>query len=391
MYRRVFVIVCDSLGFGSSADAAQYGDAGADTIGHVSALAGGLTIPNMGWIGATSLRGIPAVFGFGHPHGRVALLSEASLAKDTIAGHWEMMGVVTDDPFVVFPDGFPQELISELEEKTSRHIIGNKAESGTVILEELASLEVEDPKNMIVYTSGDSVLQICGREDVEGGLEELYRCCEIARKITLSRPEWKVARVIARPYVLENGKPVRTVNRKDYAVAPPKPTVLEYIERSGMEVIGIGKIEDIFAGDGITRSLHSENNEHGMKLIDQVAGEDWQGLCFANLSDFDVLWGHRRDPRGYARAIEAFDVALGNFMEKLGKDDLLIITADHGNDPTWTGTDHTREDVPFLSWSPSMEHGEHLGHVYGFACVGASIADALGVELPDDYPGQSLI
>ena len=393
MFDRVFLIVCDSMGFGRADDAADFGDDNVDTIGHAAEFVGGLNIPNMERIGAGTLRPILGVKS-DVCEGVVALLEERSRGKDTVTGHWEMMGIVTEHPFVVFTDtGFPKELISELERRTGRHVIGNKAASGTVILEELGNAELSDPKNMIVYTSADSVLQICGNEKVGGGLSELYRCCEIAREITLSRPEWKVGRVIARPYIkTDAGDFIRTSNRRDYSVKPPCDTVLDVLKQSGFDVISIGKIEDIFAGCGITRSEHSESSAHGMQqTIEYLEDKTWQGLCFTNLADFDVLWGHRRRPGGYAKEIEQFDMKLGRFMDKMDKNELVIITADHGNDPTAPGTDHTRENVPFLAWSPAINGGYNFGRIQGFDNIGVAIAENFKVELPDCYAGRNAI
>ena len=287
-------------------------------------------------------------------------LNEASNGKDTMTGHWEMMGIYTTKPFVTFTDhGFPKELIDELEKRTGRKIIGNKAASGTEILDELAEREIENGE-LIVYTSADSVLQICGNEETMG-LETLYHYCEIARELTM-KDEWKVGRVIARPYVgKKKGEFVRTANRHDYAVKPTGKTVLNAMQEAGYDVISIGKINDIFCGEGITESLKSKSSVHGMEQTIETAGKDFTGLCFVNLVDFDALWGHRRNPEGYGKEIEKFDVNLGKLLEQLKDDDLLLITADHGNDPTYTGTDHTREQVPLLAYSPSMKESGPSG------------------------------
>ena len=391
MFDRIFLIVCDSLGFGRATDASDFGDGDVDTIGHVAEAVGGLHIPNMERLGAGALRPVLGVRS-DICDGVVARLSERSRGKDTITGHWEMMGIVTDEPFITFTDtGFPDELIAELEFKTGRHVIGNKAASGTVILDELGHAELEDPTNMIVYTSADSVLQICGNEEIGGGLLELYRCCEIAREITLSRPEWKVARVIARPYVQRESRFIRTSNRRDYSVEPPCPTVLDELSQNGFDVIGVGKIHDIFAGCGLTQSVHSDSSEHGMRQVVEFLGDpSWTGLCFANLADFDVLWGHRRNPGGYAEEIERFDASLGHMLSEMTERDLIIITADHGNDPTAPGSDHTREVVPFLAWSPAMNEGYNLGSLKGFDAIGAFIAKNFNIGLPDCYGGRTV-
>lgn len=301
-----------------------------------------------------------------------------------------MMGLEVTKPFKTFTEtGFPPELIGELEKRTGRKVIGNKSASGTEILDELGEEEIATG-HMIVYTSADSVLQICGNEETFG-LEELYRCCEIAREITM-KDEWKVGRVIARPYLgKKKGEFKRTSNRHDYALKPFGKTALNALKESGLDVISIGKIRDIFDGEGITRALKSKSSVHGMEQTIEVAGEEFHGLCFVNLVDFDALWGHRRDPEGYAKEIEKFDKNLGILMENLREDDLLIITADHGNDPTYTGTDHTREKVPLLLYSKSMTGGGKLPETDTFAVVGATVADNFGVKMPEGTIGNSLM
>jgi phosphopentomutase len=307
-----------------------------------------------------------------------------------MTGHWEMMGLEVTTPFKTFTEtGFPPELIAELEKRTGRKVIGNKSASGTEILEELAEEEIATG-HMIVYTSADSVLQICGNEETFG-LEELYRCCEIAREITM-KDEWKVGRIIARPYVgKKKGEFKRTSNRHDYALKPFGKTALDALKEVGLDVISIGKIVDIFDGEGITRALKSKSSVHGMEQTIEVADEEFKGLCYVNLVDFDALWGHRRDPKGYAAEIEAFDEKLGVLLEKLGRDDLLIITADHGNDPTHTGTDHTREKVPFLAYSKAMQGSGALPETDTFAAVGATVCENFDVEMPQGTIGESLL
>ena len=356
-WKRVFVIVIDSLGIGGAADAAEYKDAGTDTLGHISESVEHFHIPNLQKLGLANLHPLRQVAGQEHPLGYFARLNERSRGKDTMTGHWEMMGLKTEKPFITFTEnGFPPELIAELEQRTGHKIIGNKSASGTEILEELAEEEIATG-NMIVYTSADSVLQICGNEETFD-LKELYRCCEIARELTM-RDEWRVGRVIARPYVgKRRGEFKRTSNRHDYAVPPFGRTVLDAMKDAGLDVISIGKIQDIFAGCGITRALKSKSSVHGMEQTIAVAGEDFHGLCFVNLVDFDALWGHRRDPKGYGEELERFDEKLGILLEGLREEDLLMITADHGNDPTYTGTDHTREQVPLLVYSRNLEGGE---------------------------------
>lgn len=388
-WKRVFVIVIDSLGIGGAADAAEYGDAGTDTLGHISESVEHFRIPNLQKLGLANLHALRQVEAQEHPLGYFARLNERSRGKDTMTGHWEMMGLKTEKPFITFTDtGFPPELIAELEQRTGHKVIGNKSASGTEILEELAEEEIATG-NMIVYTSADSVLQICGNEETFD-LKELYRCCEIARELTM-RDEWRVGRVIARPYVgKRRGEFKRTSNRHDYAVPPFGRTVLDAMKDAGLDVISIGKIQDIFAGCGITRALKSKSSVHGMEQTIEVAGEDFHGLCFVNLVDFDALWGHRRDPKGYGEELERFDEKLGMLLECLRGDDLLMITADHGNDPTYTGTDHTREQVPLLLYSRNLAGGE-LPEADTFGVVGATVADVFGVKMPKGTIGSSLL
>ena len=317
-------------------------------------------------------------------------MREASTGKDTMTGHWEMMGLQITKPFKTFTDtGFPPELIAELEKRTGHKVIGNKAASGTAILDELAEEEIATG-HMIVYTSADSVLQICGNEETFG-LEELYRCCEIAREITM-KDEWKVGRIIARPYVgKKKGEFKRTSNRHDYALKPYGRTALNALKDKGYDVISVGKIADIFDGEGITEANKSKSSVHGMEQTMEIAQRDFTGLCFVNLVDFDALWGHRRNPEGYAQELEKFDVKLGELLPLLQEDDLLIITADHGNDPTHTGTDHTREKVPFIAYSPSMKENGQLPESDTFAVIGATIADNFGVDMPEGTIGYSVL
>lgn len=390
-YKRVFLIVLDSLGIGDAKDAARFDDAGADTFGHIAERMGTMQIPNLQKLGIGNLKTLKGVSPADQPLGWYARLNEASNGKDTMTGHWEMMGLKTEKPFVTFTDhGFPPELIRELEERTGHKVIGNKASSGTEILDELAEEEIATG-HMIVYTSADSVLQICGNEETFG-LDELYRCCEIAREITM-KDEWKVGRVIARPYLgRKKGEFKRTANRHDYAVKPFGRTVLNELKDQGFEVISIGKINDIFVGEGITRAIHSSSSVNGMEqTIEVCANEDFTGLCFVNLVDFDALWGHRRDPEGYAGEIERFDEKLGSLLDVMREDDLLILTADHGNDPTYKGTDHTREQVPFLAYGKQQKGSGALPEQDSFAVIGASIAENFGVKMPEHTIGTSLL
>ena len=389
-YKRVFLIVTDSLGIGAMPDADRYGDQGSDTLGHIDGAVESLRLPNLERLGLGNLHPLRHVQAVKHPLARYASLMEASAGKDTMTGHWEMMGLRTTTPFQTFTEnGFPAELLEELSKRTGHRIIGNKSASGTEILDELAEQEIATG-DMIVYTSADSVLQICGNEETFG-LAELYRCCEIARELTL-RDEWKVGRVIARPYIgRKKVEFVRTANRHDYALKPGGPTALNALKDRGLDVISVGKIFDIFDGEGLTESNKSKSSVHGMEQTIEIAGRDFNGLCFVNLVDFDALWGHRRNPAGYAAELERFDGKLGELMEKIGDDDLLMITADHGNDPTYSGTDHTREMVPFLAYSPSMDGGGALARQESFAVNGATVAENFGVEMPEGTIGASVL
>lgn len=389
-YKRIFTIVIDSLGVGEMPDAAEYGDTGTDTLGHISESVDSFVIPNLQKLGMANLHPLKQVEAVENPLAHYGKLREASTGKDTMTGHWEMMGLHITKPFKTFTDtGFPPELIEELEKRTGHKIIGNKAASGTAILDELAEEEIATG-HMIVYTSADSVLQICGNEETFG-LDELYRCCEIAREITM-KDEWKVGRIIARPYVgKKKGEFKRTSNRHDYALKPYGRTALNALKDKGYDVISVGKIADIFDGEGITQANKSKSSVHGMEQTIEIAQRDFRGLCFVNLVDFDALWGHRRNPEGYAQELERFDEKLGELLPILGEDDLLIITADHGNDPTYTGTDHTREKVPFIAYSPSMKENGQLPESDTFAVIGATIADNFGVDMPEGTIGYSVL
>ena len=389
-YKRIFTIVIDSCGIGNAKDAADYHDAGTDTLGHIAETMGGLHIPNMQKLGIANLKELKNIAPVEKPLAYFTKMNEASIGKDTMTGHWEMMGLHITTPFQTFTEtGFPKELIEELEKRTGHKVIGNKSASGTEILDELAEEEIATG-HMIVYTSADSVLQICGNEETFG-LDELYRCCEIARELTM-KDEWKVGRVIARPYVgKKKGEFKRTSNRHDYALKPYGRTALNALKDAGYEVISVGKISDIFDGEGITESNKSKSSVHGMEQTIEIAGRDFTGLCFVNLVDFDALWGHRRNVKGYAEELERFDVKLGELLGALREEDLLIITADHGNDPTYTGTDHTREQVPFIAYSPSMKGSGRLEDTDTFAVIGATVADNFNVQMPENTIGTSLL
>ena len=389
-YKRIFTIVIDSLGIGAMNDSEKYGDVNVDTLGHIAESVDTFNIPNLQKMGIANLHPIKHVAPVENPIGYQAKMAEASVGKDTMTGHWEMMGLHITKPFKTFTDtGFPQELLDELTARTGHKIVGNKSASGTEILDELGEHQIATG-DMIVYTSADSVLQICGHEETFG-LDELYRCCEIAREITL-KDEWKVGRVIARPYIGDKkGNFKRTSNRHDYALKPYGETALNALKDKNFDVISVGKINDIFDGEGITQSYKSKSSVHGMEQTLEIMDKDFNGLCFVNLVDFDALWGHRRNPKGYAKELEMFDVNLGKVLDKLNEDDLLIVTADHGNDPTYTGTDHTREYVPFLAYSPSMKNHGLLETSNSFATIGATVTDNFGVEMPKNTIGESVL
>ncbi|MCM3714838.1 phosphopentomutase [Alkalihalobacillus oceani] len=378
-FERIFLIVLDSVGIGAAPDAAQFGDEGSDTLGHIAERMQGLQMPNMAKLGLAHIRPVLGVEKVANPLAHYGLMQEASSGKDTMTGHWEIMGLHITEPFQVFPNGFPPELIAELERQTGRKIIGNKVASGTEILVELGREHVETGA-LIVYTSADSVLQIAAHEDVVP-LAELYDICEKARKLTLD-PAYMVGRVIARPFVGEDGKWERTPNRHDYALKPFGKTVMNELVESGLDSIALGKISDIYDGEGITESIRTVSNEDGMNKLLDTLKKPFTGLSFLNLVDFDAKFGHRRDPLGYGEALEQFDRQLRQVMDALTEKDLLVITADHGNDPTFPGTDHTRELVPLLVHHKKQTTANDLGTRQTFADVGATIADNFGVPLP---------
>ncbi|GEA30765.1 MAG: phosphopentomutase [Clostridium beijerinckii] len=389
-YNRIFTIVIDSLGIGEMSDSKEYGDVNVDTLKHISESVNEFKIPNLQKLGLANLHPIKHVEAVEKPLAHFMKMREASVGKDTMTGHWEMMGLKIETPFQTFTDtGFPQELLDELEKRTGHKIVGNKSASGTEILDELGEHQIKTG-DMIVYTSADSVLQICGHEETFG-LDELYRCCEIARELTL-KDEWKVGRVIARPYLgMKKGEFKRTSNRHDYALKPYGATALNALKDSGFSSISVGKINDIFDGEGITESNKSKSSVHGMEQTLEIMDKEFKGSCFVNLVDFDALWGHRRNPVGYAEELEKFDVNLGKVLDKLKEDDLLIITADHGNDPTYKGSDHTREHVPFLAYSPSMTESGLMETSDSFAAIGATIAENFGVKMPENTIGESVL
>jgi phosphopentomutase len=377
-FKRTFLIVLDSLGCGEMPDAKNYGDEGSNTIKHISENFD-LSIPHLAKLGYGNLTEIKNVPPVKDAMGYYTKMKEKSVGKDTMTGHWEIMGLEVKEPFRTFTDtGFPKELIDELEEATGRKIIGNIAASGTEIIKDLGEEHMRTGA-LIVYTSADSVIQIAAHEEIVP-IDELYRICEITRKITL-REEYKLGRVIARPFVGSNANDFkRTPNRHDYALKPFDKTVLNHLKDNDLEVISIGKIADIYDGEGITQAFKSKSNDDGCEILINQMDEDFKGLVFLNLVDFDALFGHRRDPQGYGQAINDFDHYLGTMLEKLREDDLLIITADHGNDPVHEGTDHTREYVPLLVFSKSLKDPKELDVRETFADIGATIADNYGVS-----------
>ena len=379
--RRVFVVVIDSLGVGSEVHSKEYGDDGANTLKHIfSATNGKVKIPNLQSLGLCNLTEVEGNNNISQPNAYYGKLLEDSVGKDTMTGHWEIMGVLTTKPAVTFTDtGFPQELIDELEKRTGHKFIGNKSASGTEIIKELGERQLQT-KEMIIYTSADSVLQIAAHEELYG-LDEIYRVCSIAREMCSSRPEWMVGRIIARPFIGTNKDNFeRTSNRHDYALSPSDVTVLDNMKNSGYDVISIGKINDIFNTMGITEAIKSKSSVEGMLQTIDVAKRNFNGICFTNLVDFDAKWGHRRNPEGYANELKAFDDNLPILLENLKEDDILFITADHGNDPTWTGTDHTREMIPLIIYSKSFKESHDLGTRQSFACIGNTIADIFKVN-----------
>lgn len=398
--RRVVLIVLDSFGVGALPDAALYGDSGADTLGHIADSVPDFRLPNLARLGLFAIDGVHREPGRSDrnsaagrrgdkPKGLVAKLAEKSTGKDTITGHWEIAGILTETPFRTYPDGFPEKFMRQFEKEIGIETLGNYPASGTEIIEVLGP-EHEATGKPIVYTSADSVFQIAADVDVIP-LEKLYEICTAARKLLVG--EFACGRVIARPYRKDsNGKRIRTSDRKDYAVSPPQATMLDNISSAGKTVLAVGKIQDIFSGCGVTRSVHTEDNDDGVCKTLEALREDFDGLIFTNLVDFDSKYGHRRDPEGYARALSAFDRRLPELEAALREDDLLMLCADHGNDPTHSGWDHTREYIPFLAYSKRMEQGgagagKNLGVRSTFADIGATICDLLGV--PETAIGES--
>jgi len=374
----VIIIVLDSAGIGALPDAAKYGDSGSNTLGNTARAVGGLKLPNLGQMGLGLLSDIAGVPPVDKPTACYGKMAELSPGKDTTTGHWEIAGIILDRPFPVYPQGFPPEIIEPFKKRIGRDILGNKAASGTAIIEELGEKHMQTGRP-IVYTSADSVFQIAAHEEVIP-VEELYRICKIARELLTG--EHAVGRVIARPFVGSPGNFKRTANRHDFSLAPPRPTVLELLQENRLEVAAVGKINDIFAGRGITKTIHTTGNMDGVDKTLQLMRQKVPGLIFTNLVDFDQQYGHRNDPRGYAAALEEFDRRLPEIINALGPEDVLFITADHGCDPTTPSTDHSREFVPLLVYGWSLKKGVGLGTRAGFSDVAATVADLFGLVFP---------
>lgn len=381
-YKRVFVIVMDSVGTGAAHDAAKFDDVGSDTLGHVGEYyKGALKLPNLGKLGISNLRdtpieGVPVADPAIGDYGKV---EEISAGKDSMDGHWEMMGLPVMKPLSTFPNGFPQEIVDKLEKFSGRKVIVNKPYSGTEVIHDYGERQMETGE-LILYTSGDSVMQIAAHEDVIP-VEELYKICEYARTL-VNGPEYTVGRIIARPYVgPDKDHFTRTANRHDFSLKPIGETDMDRLRAAGYDVIGVGKINDIFSGEGIDKGYHNESNMDGMDHVDEVMKQDFTGFCFTNLVDFDAMYGHRRNPKGFGQALMDFDKRLGKVLDEMKPDDLLMVTADHGNDPGFKGTDHTRENVPLLVYSPSMNKpNQSLGLRKTFSDLGATILENFNVE-----------
>ena len=390
-YKRFFVIVIDSVGIGEMPDAEKFGDKGANTFVHTAQAVGGLNVPVMNSLGLGDLAPIMGTSKVSHPNSYALRLRETSAGKDTMTGHWEMMGINTTKPFQTFTDtGFPQSLIDELEEKTGHKIIGNIAASGTEILVQLGEQQMRE-NSLIVYTSADSVLQIAAHEEVTG-VKELYRCCDIAREICM-KPEYFVGRIIARPFVgTDKTNFKRTSNRHDLAVSPTGTTTLDVLKDNGYMVSSIGKINDIFNTMGVVKAQKTVSNLDGMnKTIEEAKNHDFTGLCYVNLVEFDSEFGHRRNAKGYAKALEEFDVQLGELLKVINDDDVVLVTADHGNDPIHHGTDHTREKVPLLVYSKSIKQGRYLEERETFAVIGATVLENFGLKKTPNQIGEPIM
>lgn len=379
-FEKIHVVVLDSVGIGEAPDAANFGDVGSHTLGHIAEKMNGLTMPHMESFGLANIEPLQGMQATEKPKAYYGKMQEASVGKDTMTGHWEIMGLNIDKPFKVYPEGFPAELIAELEKRTGRKVLCNEPASGTQVIEDFGKEHMETGA-IIVYTSADPVLQIAAHEEIIP-LEELYKICEIARELTL-QPEYLVGRVIARPFVGTPGNFTRTSNRHDYALKPFGRTTMNVLKDAGLDVIAIGKISDIFNGEGVTDAVRTKNNTDGMDKFAEVVRRDFHGISFLNLVDFDANFGHRRDPIGYGNALQEFDARLPEITEAMTEDDLLIITADHGNDPTFPGTDHTREYVPLIIYSPRFNGGSELALRETFADIAATVAENFKVEAPE--------
>ncbi|WP_079479884.1 phosphopentomutase [Halobacillus salinus] len=379
-FKRVFLIVMDSVGIGEAPDAEQFNDKGADTLGHIADHMNGLNMPNMGALGLSNIRAIKGIEPADQPKAHFTTMREASNGKDTMTGHWEIMGLYIDQPFQTFPEGFPDELLDQIKEKTGRGIVGNKPASGTEIIKDYGEHHMETG-DLIIYTSADSVLQIAAHEEVIPP-EELYEICEFCREITRDE-KYMVGRVIARPFIGKPGEFERTSNRHDYALKPFGRTVMNELADEDYDVIALGKISDIYDGEGVTEAIRTKDNMDGMDKLVESMDQDFNGLNFLNLVDFDAKYGHRRDPQGYGKALEAYDERLPEVLDKLQDDDLLIITADHGNDPVHHGTDHTRELVPLVVYHKGIEAGTELDQRQTFADIGATISENFSIKNPE--------
>lgn len=384
MIRKVVLIVLDSVGAGELPDAADYGDEGSNTLKNIYRHAENFSLPNLEKLGILNIDGFEDLKSSDSYLGSVAKCGQKSKGKDTTTGHWEISGLVLEKPFPTYPEGFPKTIILEFEKRTGRKVIGNYPASGTEIIKELGRNHVETG-NLIVYTSADSVFQIAAHEDVVP-LEELYSICRIAREML--KGEHGVGRVIARPFIGEDGNYTRTGNRKDFSLEPYRDTMLDLLKNSGREVYAIGKIEDIFVNKGITRSNHTTNNEEGIEATIQAVKEDFQGLIFTNLVDFDMVYGHRNNVQGYADALMYFDKKLHEIIAALNDEDVLIITADHGCDPTTESTDHSREYIPLIFYGKNIKANNNLGILDSFASIGKTVLDIFDVE--NDLEGKSV-
>ncbi|GAU76978.1 phosphopentomutase [Fusibacter sp. 3D3] len=383
MINRVILFVLDSVGIGALPDSEQYGDVDVNTLGHIAGSTDNFKIPNLKRLGIGNIEGVDSIEADPSPIGAYGRSLEASNGKDTTTGHWEIAGLLIDQPFKTYPNGFPDYVIREFEAKTGRKIMCNKPASGTVILDELGETHMKTG-NPIVYTSADSVFQIAAHEEIIP-LEELYEMCQIARDMLMG--EDQVARVIARPFVGTPGHFERTSNRRDYSLKPFNKTVLDMAKEHGLEVKAVGKIVDIFDGEGITEDVHTKDNMDGVEQTLKYLKQDFKGILFTNLVDFDAKFGHRRDIKGYKEALEAFDARIPELLEAMHDEDVIIFLADHGNDPAYKGTDHTREYIPVLVAGKSIRENVNIGTLNTFADIAATVSDMLGI--PQTPHGES--